>query len=183
MRRIGPAHATTNPGAASARVRTSASKRLRISDLVMTVGLPWGGAGAISPLAQENSSWASPVGGLCPTAEPKARAWTAWPRSTSQARSFRVPRADGKSPDRPASLHPEGARCPLGLRVLRVHGLQGGPDDPGDGGVAGPFAVGRDHVPGRVRGRATVEHGLVGGLEVVPVRAVLEIAGVELPVL
>ena len=47
---------------------------------------------------------------------------------------------------------------PIGLGILRVHRLQRLAHDRRNRRVARPLAVGRDHVPGRPRGRASVEH-------------------------
>src|SRR5918995_4630055 len=80
-----------------------------------------------------------------------------------------------------SSLDRERRRIPGHRGVFRRHRLERFAHDRSDCGVARPFAVGRDHVPGRPGRRAAGEHDLIGLLELVPELAVFEVGRVELP--
>lgn len=71
----------------------------------------------------------------------------------------------------------------LGLGVLRVHALEGGADDLGDGPHSVPLAIGGDDVPRRVLGVAFGDRVLVCVHVVLPLGAGLDVSGFELPVL
>ncbi len=71
----------------------------------------------------------------------------------------------------------------VGLRPLRGHALEVLDQQLLHRPVAVPLAVGRHDVPGRGLGGAALERRLVGLLVVVPQRALVQVAGVVLPVL
>src|SRR5216683_5688203 len=70
-----------------------------------------------------------------------------------------------------------------GWRVFKFEGLQGVDDDPRDGHVAVPLAVGRDDKPGSMLVARGGDEGLVGVLVPRPELALLEVGLVQLPVL
>src|ERR1035438_9984688 len=69
-----------------------------------------------------------------------------------------------------------------GLGELWVHSFEGLDDDLGDREVAKPFLVRRDYEPGNCRRATPTQYRLIGLHVIVPMFALLEIRGTDLPV-
>src|SRR5687767_7439056 len=74
-------------------------------------------------------------------------------------------------------------RRPLALRKLRIHLFERLAHDLRHRPVSHPVAVGRNDVPRCELGRAALQHGLIRRLVVVPQLSILDIGGVEFPLL